>query len=201
MHLGFSRANRLQGLWVCLLLLLVCVCVLARAQETTGSVGGTVRDESGALIPAAAVTLTNTEGGSTRQTTTDSAGRYSVTTLPIGTYELSVEKNGFRKTVKTGIALNVNDHLVVDASLRVGNVSETTTVTATVPLLENDNGVLSGLVDAKKVTDLPLNGRNFAQLINLQAGVSTNAGGNQGSSQSVNGARGTGNNFLLTVVI
>jgi hypothetical protein len=66
-----------------------------------------------------------------------------------------------------------------------------------VPLLENDNGVLSGLVDSKKVTDLPLNGRNFAQLINLQGGVSTNSGGNQGSGQSVNGARGTGNNFLL----
>lgn len=197
MHIGFSTTTGMLSLRACAILILLGCGSTMRAQETTGSISGSVHDPSGAVIAGAAVTVKSTEGGSTRRITTDSAGQYAVTTLPVGTYEVDVEKIGFKKTIKNGISLNVNDHLVVDTSLDVGDISETTTVTAAVPLLENDNAVLSGLVDSKKVTDLPLNGRNFAQLINLQAGVSTNVGGNQGSGQSVNGARGTGNNFLL----
>jgi hypothetical protein len=193
-YLGFTCSQHFHA---CVFLMFICFIPMLRAQETTGSINGTVRDPSGAVISGVSVVVRNTDAGSVRQAITDSNGHYSVTTLPIGVYEVSAEKIGFRKTIKTGITLNVNAHLVVDTSLDVGNVSETTTVTAEVPLLENDNGVLSGLVDSKKVTDLPLNGRNFAQLINLQGGVSTNSGGNQGSGQSVNGARGTGNNFLL----
>jgi len=187
----------LQCLCTCFFLMLICLCPLLQAQETTGSISGTVHDPSGALIANANVIVRSPDAGSVRQVTTDSEGRWSVTTLPIGMYEVVIEKAGFKKAIKTGIVLNVNDHLAVNSSLDVGEVSETTTVTAEVPLLESDNAVLSGMVDSKKVTDLPLNGRNFAQLINLQAGTSTNSGGNQGSGQSVNGARGTGNNFLL----
>ncbi len=166
------------------------------AQETTGSIEGTVRDSSGGLVVGAAVSV-KSESGTVRLLHTDSAGRYRATTLAVGVYEVTTQEAGFKRTTTGGVKLSVDDHLRLDVVLNVGDVAQTAVVTAEVPLLESDNGVLSGLVDSRKVTDLPLNGRNFAQLINLQAGVSTNVNGNQGSGQSVNGARGTGNNFLL----
>ena len=166
------------------------------AQETTGSIEGTVRDASGGVVVGATVTV-KSERGAIRLLHTDSAGRYKAATLAVGIYEVTTEETGFKKTTANGIKLSVDDHLRLDIALTIGDVTQTSVVTADVPLLESDNGVLSGLVDSKKVTDLPLNGRNFAQLITLQAGVSTNLNGNQGSGQAVNGARGTGNNFLL----
>ncbi len=197
MHLGPCTPYRLLIFRACVLIIVCCSGSFVQAQETTGSIAGTVHDSSGAIVPGAAITVKSSQGGASRTLVTDAAGRYSVATLPVGMYEVDVEKSGFRKAIYNEVTLSVDDHLVVDATLNVGSVSEVETVTAAVPLLENDNAMLSGLVDSKKVLDLPLSSRNFAQLINLQAGVSLNGNGNQGSGQSVNGARGTGNNFLL----
>jgi len=167
------------------------------AQETTGAIAGRVRDASGAVIPAAQIRIRNAGTGAERRVTTSGEGQYVATALPVGTYEVTVEHQGFKKATAQAIRLSVDDRLVVDVVLEVGSVTETTTVAATVAVLEMETAVTSGLVDSKKVVDLPLNGRNFAQLINLQAGVSTNNAGNQGSGQFINGARGAYNNFLL----
>ena len=167
------------------------------AQETTGAITGTIHDSSGAVVPNASVTIKNTGTGAERKVTSNGSGTFTATLLPVGTYDVTVEATGFKRSVTSGIALSVNDRLSLNVSLEVGSVAETATVTASVTLLETENATLSGLVDSRKVADLPLNGRNFAQLINLEAGVSLNNNGNQGSGQYVNGARGTENNFLL----
>src|SRR5262249_18756347 len=129
--------------------------------------------------------------------TSSSEGQYVATALPVGTYEVSVEKTGFKKVTAQGIQLSVDNRLVVDVVLEVGSVTETFSVAANVTLLETESATTSGLVDSKKVAELPVNGRNWAQVINLQAGVSNNNNGNQGSGQFINGSRGAYNNFLL----
>ncbi len=169
----------------------------AWAQETTGAITGIVRDTTGAVVPDASVTIRNLGTGAERKLTTGSQGSFDATLLPVGAYEVAVEKTGFKRSVTGNIQLSVNDRLALAITLEVGSVTETATVTAPVPMLETENATLSGLVDSHKVADLPLNGRNFAQLINLEAGVSLNNNGNEGSGQFINGARGTGNNFLL----
>ena len=180
--------------------LAVLACALAcniAAQETTGAITGVVRDSSGAVVPGASVTIKNTNTGAERNVVTGAQGEFSAALLAVGTYEAVVKKPGFKKSSTSGINLSVNDRLAINVSLEVGSVTETTNVEAVVPLLETESAVLSGLVDSHKVADLPLNGRNFAQLMNLEAGVSLNNNGLQGSGQMVNGARGTDNNFLL----
>jgi len=180
--------------------LAVLACALAcniAAQETTGAITGVVRDSSGAVVPGASVTIKNTNTGAERNVVTGAQGEFSAALLAVGTYEVVVKKPGFKKSSTSGINLSVNDRLAINVSLEVGSVTETTNVEAVVPLLETESAVLSGLVDSHKVADLPLNGRNFAQLMNLEAGVSLNNNGLQGSGQMVNGARGTDNNFLL----
>lgn len=183
-------------LHVCATVLIFCALTV-KAQETTGAITGTVHDSSGALVPNANITIRNHDTGAERTLTSSGQGEFTATLLPVGTYDLSVEKTGFKRSVTSGIALSVNDRLAVNVVLEVGSVSDIATVTANVTLLETENATLSGLVDSRKVADLPLNGRNFAQLVNLEAGVSLNNNGNQGSGQFVNGARGSGNNFLL----
>ena len=173
------------------------VAVPAWEQETTGAITGTVRDISGAVVPAASVAIVNHGAGIERKTVTDAQGNFTATLLPVGAYEVTAEKPGFKRSVSSNIQLSVNDQLALSIVLEVGAVTETATVTAAVTLLDTENATLSGLVDSHKVADLPLNGRNFAQLINLEAGVSLNNNGNEGSGQFVNGARGTENNFLL----
>jgi len=167
------------------------------AQETTGSIIGVVRDASGAVVPEAAVLIRNTRTGAERRVPSGDNGDYVVTALPIGTYEVTVEKTGFKKGSASGIQLSVDSRIRVDFTLEVGSVVETASVSATVSQLDTDSATISGLVDSRRVIDLPLNGRNFAQLINLQAGVSTGNTSNQGSGQFINGARGATNNFLL----
>jgi hypothetical protein len=156
-----------------------------------------VRDETGAVIPEASVMIRNTGTGVERRVTSGGSGEYIATALPVGTYDVTVEKTGFKKGSASAIQLSVDSKLRVDFTLQVGSVVEIATVSATVSQLDTDSSTISGLVDAKRVIDLPLNGRNFAQLINLQAGVSTGNSSNQGSGQFVNGARGAANNFLL----
>lgn len=177
--------------------LLLLLPALACAQETTGTITGTVRDASGAVIPGAGITIHNTLTGAQRHVTSNPEGQYVATALPVGAYEVIAGQQGFKKVTTQGIQLNVDDRLVVNVTLEVGSVTETTTVTANVTVLDTETAATSGLVDSRKVTELPLNGRNWAQLINLQAGVSINNNGNQGSGQFVNGSRGAYNNFLL----
>ncbi|OFW27507.1 MAG: hypothetical protein A3J28_01710 [Acidobacteria bacterium RIFCSPLOWO2_12_FULL_60_22] len=167
-----------------------------------GTISGTVRDASGAVIPRSAVTLRNLETGITRSVTTDDQGRYNAPTLPLGNYQVRAEISGFETGVRTGIQLTVGQQAVVDFALKVGEVTQSVEVTGEAPLVETTSGAVSGLVGEQQMRDLPLNGRSFDQLIALQAGTTvftSQVGGSvtQGDGQkfSVAGARWRSNRF------
>jgi hypothetical protein len=169
----------------------------------TGTILGTVTDTSGAIVPNAKVTVTNTATNVAYRTVTGSAGDYNAPALNPGTYKISVESAGFEKSVTNAITLTVDQKVRVDVSLRPGAVSETLEVTAQAVTLDTDSAALSQLVSQQQVEELPLNGRNFMQLLLVGAGAVT-VGGEQGTMRqgegnaiSVNGGRPEGNNYTL----
>jgi hypothetical protein len=157
-----------------------------------------VRDSSGALVPGATVSATNkqTDFTITRQTGED--GAFKLPLLPIGTYDVAVEKAGFQRYLQTGIVLAVNDNANIEATLAPGGVAEVVTVAASAPLIDTQSGTLKGLVNQQRIVDLPLNGRDITQLMSTQAGVTA---GSQSSSEGnafyVNGSRGNGVAYTL----
>ncbi|HEX8291282.1 MAG TPA: carboxypeptidase regulatory-like domain-containing protein, partial [Pyrinomonadaceae bacterium] len=175
------------ALYAALLALGLGLLTGVRAQTSTvGSISGTVRDAQGAAVPKAEVTIQEESTGQTRTVRTDDDGSYSVQSLPVGRYSVSAGPQGFKKTVATGVEVHVADRLVVDLNLQVGEVSETVTVTGAAQLVETESGKVSSLVSEKQVTELPLNGRNYAALVTLVPGLSApNEGG-------AFGTRGTG---------
>src|ERR1700688_4071733 len=149
--------------WV---VLLTMFSVVANAQETTGSISGTISDSSGASVKGAVVTLTNIDRGQdVRTLTTNSAGFYTATSLPLGTYTVKVTAGGFKGEEVTGLVLHVNDALTVNRTLVVGNASETVTVTADQVQLNLENGMSQGLINGTQVRELVLNNRNYEQLV------------------------------------
>src|SRR3982751_774536 len=171
------------------------------SQSVRGTILGTVTDASGAVISGAHVTVQQTATGSTRSEVTNEAGEYSIAQLPVGPYLVSVEQSGFKKTERTGVELRVDDRLRIDVVMPVGQLTETVAVEETTPVVSTDSSTLGNVVDNKKVTELPLNGRNFLQLNLLVPGANQGVKGSQnqtqGGSISVNGAREQSNNFLL----
>src|SRR5215467_10971952 len=126
-------------------------------QTTTGSIVGTVTDNSGAAVPGASVTVTDIDTNITTKTTTDASGNYVVTPLPVGHYTVAVEARGFKRSLNEGITLNVQDRIGVNVALEVGQISETVEVTAAAPALQTDTSYLGQVVDSKEILDLPLN--------------------------------------------
>jgi len=151
------------------------VCLLAQAafaQNNNGRIAGTVSDNSGAPITGAVVTVTNSATKATTKTTTDGAGFYQATSLPVGSYDVSVELAGFKKASKTGYDLVDNGRITADFKLELGAVTETITVTASIGEQVNTvSGDLSRTIDSEQVADLALNGRNYLQLVTLIPGV------------------------------
>src|SRR4029453_3076303 len=144
----------------------------AYAQRTTASLRGTVSDPTSAVISGAKVTVKGEDTGFTRTTTTNSAGLYSFTDLPVGSYRLEVEFAGFRTAVRSKLGLNVADTRAVDMQLETGEITEQVTVEAPAVAVQTVGGDVSGLVTGEQVRELPLNGRNFLQLATLMPGVS-----------------------------
>src|SRR5579862_7163850 len=132
--------------------------------QTTGSITGTVTDQTGAAVPGAAVTLKIADTGFSRTALSGENGKYEALSLPAGSYEISASLPGFRTAVRSGISLAVGQNAVVDFALQVGQVSESLTVTGDVTQVETTTATVSNLVDEKKVEDLPLNGRDLTQL-------------------------------------
>lgn len=143
----------------------------AAAQTATAELSGTVTDPTGAIVPSAKVTIANAQTGLTREAATSQNGTYLFTILQPGTYNLSVEAQGFRKTVQNNIELQVNQRAEVNLQLQVGQVSDTLEVTGTAPLLEAESSTLGTVVNTQLTGELPLNGRNFVQLATLSPGV------------------------------
>lgn len=186
---------------VVLSILLIAVCTLA--QVTTATISGTVSDSSGAVIPGAKITIRNVDTGISRTVMSDTGGRFSAPQLPIGNYETRVEAAGFQTVIRSGLELTVGREAVVNITVPVGTVSEQVTVTGDAPLVQTTSTEISSLVNSKTIEDLPLNGRNYVQLITLQPGVTQQTALHNdivvgtGLKLSVAGGRVTANRFLL----
>jgi Carboxypeptidase regulatory-like domain/TonB-dependent Receptor Plug Domain len=173
------------------------------AQAATATVLGTVTDQSGAAVPGVAVDVKNTATGVSQTAISDARGRYRVSNVPIGLYEVKAELQGFQTALHKDVEVVVGSERVVDFVLSVGQVSETVTVSQQVPLVETTSAQLSNLVDQTQIRELPLNGRNVEQLILLAPGVSIYqsifAGAFYGSAPaySVSGSRPNGQAQLL----
>ncbi|HLI84060.1 MAG TPA: carboxypeptidase regulatory-like domain-containing protein [Bryobacteraceae bacterium] len=180
----FWKGEALSAAFLC------CVWTLASAtslfgQAATASISGRVTDSSGAAVPAVPVTVTNTGTSATQVVTTDAQGRYLVPDLAIGTYNLSASKEGFQTAVRNGVVLTVGSAPVVDFQLAVGQANQTVNVEAQVSQVETTNSAVSSLVNQTQMTQLPLNGRDFEQLILLAPGVSTYPAGGSSALTSV----------------
>ena len=181
------------------------------AQVDRGSIVGVVADPAGARVADAKITVTNLATNQATAANTDSSGNYTVDLLRIGTYSITVEKQGFQKAIKPGIEIGVNQVARVDITLKVGSTTETMEVTAAPPLLQTEASSLGTMETERRISELPLNGRNFIQLAYLGPGAN---GGQTGSNVSggvfeneraneavsVNGLRVSNNNFLLNGV-
>lgn len=175
--------------------------VAAFCQAVTGTIVGTVEDASGARVPSAGVSLTSLLTGETRQTSADARGEFLILALPVGRYRLSVEAQGFKAFVSDQITLNLNQSVRVDAKLQVGNVTDQVRVTADAAQVETYQTQVGATVDTRRVTDLPLNGRNVYDLVTTLPGVSSarfaTVQDNNGNYLNVNGNRSRHSTFLL----
>ncbi len=145
----------------------------ANAQTTTvGTISGTVRDQKGAVVPRAEVSIQDERTGIVRSVHSDDNGFYLVESLPAGRYTVSTAPSGFKKTVAQSVDLHVTENKVVNLDLQVGQMSETVTVSSDAAPVETRSGEVSSLITEKQVTELPLNGRNYAQLALMVPGVS-----------------------------
>jgi hypothetical protein len=170
-----------------LLFAIVGFCSAAVAQVTTGSILGTVHDASGAVVPDATVTVVDTGKGTTIVKQTDSQGNYAVPYLLPGSYNISVESKGFKRSIQNNVVVDIDQKAQIDFALETGGASETVEVTSAPPLIRLDSSELGQVVGKREVQNLPLNGRNFAQLVYLVPGVTSGqAGENLSGSSSFN---------------
>jgi len=175
----------------------------AYAQQTTGILRGRVADETGGVLPGVDITARNTDTGITRVVISDDEGRYRLSQLALGTYQVTAELAGFQAGVVQGITLSIAQASIVNITLRVGAISEQVVVTAEGSLVNTSSASVGTLVDNQQITDLPLNGRDFIQLAALQEGVvtpTTAIGGRTGDTglkMTIGGTRPNQNAILL----
>jgi hypothetical protein len=173
------------------------------AQTATGQISGTVRDATSAVMPGVKVVVTNQQTGLTRETKTGANGDYVIPLLPAGVYVVTSEQTGFKMAVHTDVVLTVEQIKRLDMVLAPGNVNETVEVQASAFVLDTASASVGHTITEKQVTDLPLNGRNFLQLLFLGAGAVETTGEQGGMRQgvgnaiSIMGARPTSNNFMI----
>ena len=178
----------------------LCFAVSAFGQSSTAEVTGRISDATGAFIPGAQIQLTNVNTMARWQATTNDSGNYSLSLLPPGTYRLTATKQGFKTVTRGDFDLAVSQVARLDLSLEIGAVSENVLVTAQAPLLDSASASLGQVVGTKTVNDLPLNGRNYLQLVRLSPGVVEPRPGDVGSagqSFAANGVRSELNNFIM----
>ena len=203
---GLHRAVGGSTTMVLAVLLVLPVGRLAAQTGGTGSILGSVKDSSDAVIANATVTVTNTATGVKSRVTTTSSGDFTVLSLIPGAYTVRVEAVGFANEEVTGVTLVVAQQARVNLTLKPGNVIDTITVTADAVQLDTDTSAISQLVSAQQVTDLPLNGRNFVDLLFIGAGA-VETGGEQsghpgaGFAVSINGSRPESNSYLLDGIL
>ena len=175
----------------------------AAAQTATGQITGAITDATGATVTGVRIKITNTLTGLTRETTSSDRGTYSVPQLPVGTYVITGEKDGFKLAVSSANELKVDQVLRVDMSMEHGALTESVEVLGRSVALDTETASIGHVITERQVTELPLNGRNFLQLLFLGNGAVETTGEQGGMRQgagnaiSINGSRPTSNNYLL----
>ncbi len=175
------------------------VCVSAFSQGSAGRILGGINDQTGGAVSGATVTIIDTQRNLTRTLTTDNAGEYNAPNLLPGVYTVRAVFQGFKTAERSGITLEVNQDLRVDLTLQPGEQTERVTVTEALPMVETTNAELGGTLQSQIIDSLPLNGRNFENLLQLRPGVTIYPGGS-GWSQSTNGIRAHDNLYLVNGV-
>jgi hypothetical protein len=182
-------------------LLLVTITLLlcsaaAVAQSTAGRVLGTLTDQSGASVAGATIVVTDIQRGISRTATTDESGNYAIPDLQPGTYKVHVEAKGFKSAERPSVQIEVASDVRADFTLQPGQINETVTITEEVPLVNTTSSTLGGTLSNKEINDLPLNGRNYENLLQLRPGVMRYPGGGF-STTSSNGLRAEDNAYFI----
>src|ERR1700730_7381299 len=181
----------------------LCTSVLLVAQSTGGRILGRVADPSGAVLAHIKVTASNEATGVSRDTQTGDTGDYSFLEVPVGVYTLAFELTGFKKDVRHGVTLDVNQVITLNVIMQLGAAQEVVDVTSEAPLVETSSTQLGTVVNDRAIVQLPLNERDTYQFLSLQPGVQSQVGavvyfgGRSTGSVSVNGGRGRANNFSV----
>jgi hypothetical protein len=202
------QSSKALGKAVCcqvlLLILMVFSVAGAGAQAVNASLSGVCTDAAGQLLGEVRVTIKNLDTGIARSAITDAGGRYHIAALAPGRYVAEASRKGFKTEIRQPVSPSVGQETLLDFTLQVGNLEERIEVTADASFIEAANPALSEIVDEKKIRDLPLNGRDITQLIQLQPGVNvarTDVGdilsGGEGTRITVAGTRPSGNSFML----
>ena len=176
--------------------LLLLLSLPAFSQGSAGRIVGTISDQTGGAIGGATVTVMDVQRGTTRTLTTDDSGSYNAPNLIPGAYKVRAEFKGFRVTERQNIILEVGQEIRIDLTLQPGEQAQTITVTEALPLVETTNAELGGTIQNQTINDLPLNGRNFENLLELRPGVVIYPGGS-GWTQSTNGMRAHDNVYMV----
>jgi hypothetical protein len=189
---GVKHALQLVGATIGIFL----ICVPGFSQGNAGRILGTLTDQSGGVMAGATVSVIDTQRGTTRTLMTNQAGEYNSPGLLPSTYTVRAEATGFKTIERTGILLEVNTDLRVDLSMQPGQQNQTITVTEALPLVETTNAELGGTLQSEIIDSLPMNGRNFQNLLQLRPGVMIYPGGTS-YSESTNGLRSHDNLYLV----
>lgn len=177
-----------------LLALLSLACALSAtvaAQTVTGTLSGTVTDTAGAVVPDATVTAKNTEIGLQREVTTNSEGHFEMPFLPIGLYTVTAESKGFQKIIKTDVSIELNKTTVSNFNLEISAVGAEVQITGETPQIETTTGEIKHSLDAQRITDTPLAGRNFISLVEQIPGFQNTPGGFNGAANNPTNSTGS----------
>jgi hypothetical protein len=188
---------------------LLCIALLfppTGAAQTTARIVGTVTDKTGAVVPGVSLTVVQTETGLKRQVHSNPNGVYVAPALEVGTYSITVEAAGFKRQTLAGIVLQVDQEARIDVALEVGALTESVTVSGEASLLQSESATVGQVIDNRYTTEIPLNGRDFSQLILLTPGANTRPGGADLYTGATIGSNGSGfaiggrehhNNFMM----
>src|SRR5665213_3153012 len=202
-----STSKRSYGGWymnmfkfVTATMAVLLLCLPTHSQSSNGRILGTVTDASGGVVAGATVTVVDVNRGITRALTTDEAGEYNAPNLTPGTYTVQVEAKGFKKLDRQNLVIEVGKEVRVDLTVLPGEQDQTVTVTEAAPLVETTNATLGGTINNAEINDMPLNGRNYQNLLSLRPGVTVQPGGGPWT-QSSNNVRPDESVWMLEGVI
>ena len=177
---------------------ILCWLVADLAGQSTSTITGSITDPGGALLPQVRIRVRQVDTNATRQAVANDEGSYTVTNLAPGSYELIIEKEGFRTHRETGLVLELGQVRRVDIRLQLGALAESVTVVSEPPLLNTDSGAIKGdVITNQQINEIPLDGRDFVDLALMVPGVVPMAQGGQGSGLNVNGARSDSTNYSV----